>query len=875
MRRLIQMVRAWRARRREEQEMAEEFQFHLDQATERHRRRGMSREEARRAALIEFGGVEGHKETARDDQPTRWIENAAQDLRYAFRTLGRQPGFTTAVVLTMTLSIGATTAMFSVVNGVLLRPLPFPESGSIAFVGWDFGKGRVSNNLTGFQVEFLRERSELIEALATFVPLEFDLGAPGTERVVRGLQVSDDFFGVVGLGPALGRVFAGNEQLSGGPDVVIVSDAMWRSEFGADPAILGRTVRVGDRLHRIVGVMPAGFQFPSAPDHIGILVPMRFRPDRRDEGHNFEAIARVAGGGSRSTLAVDLSRAGAAFRLEHPDLVQDANEGFVARTFSDLYAGDLRTTLWVLFAAVASLLLIGCANAANLVLARSMARSREIVLRTAIGAGRGRIVRQLLTEGLALAAIAGALGTVAGLWGVRLLMALAPRALPRAQEIGLDWRVLALALGAIMASGLVFGLVAGLPARRLSLASALGARWSGGSSRLKFRGALLVGQTAVAAVMLVCAGLLAASFFHLRQLDPGFDPADVLTVRIPKLPASYSNASRQVLETALLDRVRRLPGVEAAGMISSFPLERGVNLPVSIEGRPERAEGSVELRAVSPGTLEALRLRLLAGRLLDQGDVVEGVHRAVVSETFARHFFPDANPIGQRIEINRYKGQWFGGYRGGTEIIGVVGDVRDRALTRAPRWTVYAPIDRGESSSPRFVVRARHHEPVQREIERVVAAETGNSPALVFRPLPELVAGSIAPQRYAALIVLTFAGGALLLTVIGTAGVLGYSVHRARHETGIRVALGARPAAIIGTVVGRGMRWVVVGTGIGITITLSVTRFLESMLFGVTAREPAVFLAGAVVLVTTALVACMLPAVRAARVDPVIALRNE
>jgi predicted permease len=375
--------------------------------------------------------------------------------------------------------------------------------------------------------------------------------------------------------------------------------------------------------------------------------------------------------------------------------------------------------------------------------------------------------------------------------------------------------------------------------------------------------------------MLVSAGLLAASFFHLRQLDPGYDPTDVLTIRVAKLPAAYTNANRQALETTLLDRVRRLPGVEAAGMISSFPLERGVNLPVSVEGRPERAEGSVELRAVSPGTLEALRLRLLAGRLLDQSDVAEGVHRAVISETFARHFFPGANPIGQRIEINRYKGQWFGGYRGGTEIIGVVGDVRDRALTRAPRWTVYAPIDRGESSSPRFVVRARHHEAVQREIERVVAAESGNIAALIFRPLPEVVAGSIAPQRYAALIVLTFAGGALLLTVIGTAGVLSYTVQRARHETGIRVALGARPGAIIGTVVSRGMRWVVIGTSIGIALTLAVTPFLEAMLFGVRAREPAVFLMGAVVLVTTALVACLLPAVRAARVDPLIALRNE
>ena len=871
-------LREWRDRAGVEREMDEELRFHVDMATRRYIERGLPEREARRLALRDFGGIERHKEEARDRRPTQWLEQAAQDLRYAGRTIRRSPGFASAVILTLALGMGAVTAIFSVVNGVLLRPLPFPDPDRLVYLGWDWGTGGVANSLTGYQLEYVRRHSRAVEGVATYRTLESDVGDPALFRMARGLRVSEDFFRVAGVAPVHGRAFTDAENRPGGEAVAIVSDAFWRRELGGDPAVVGSTLRLGGGTPTVVGVMPPRFRFPGAPEYTDVLLPLRLEPNPRDEGHNYEAFTRLRAGWSRDAAERELESVMQRMRTEHPELFGNPREGIGLLGFNDMYVGELGRTLWMLLAAVGCVLLISCANAANLLLARAVAREREIVVRAALGAGRGRILRQLLIEGIALSIVAGVVGTVVGGWSLSALLSLVPRSLPRADEIGLDIRVLALTAGIIAVTGIMFGLVAALPTSRLDLASSLRERARGGAHRGGLRELLVIAETAFAIVLLAGAGLFIASFARLRGVDPGFSTQSVVAVRYGRMPREFSEERRSAFDRALLERVRAIPGVEAAGGVSNFPLERGMNIPVAIEGRPAAAEGDVEWRAMTPGYLDALEVPLRGGRGFTEGDRGGAPRVAIVNEAFARHFFPNEDPIGQRVEIGKWKGEWLSpGFAGAAEIVGVVADVRELGLDRLPKRTVIVPVAQWPGGIGQTGLVARTSQPslLEREVAGIVRSIDATVAAPSVEQLSSIVGASIREQRFQMVLLSVFAASALVLTAIGVFAVLSYSVRDRAREIGVRIALGAQAGSVIRLVVGRGLLLVGIGSAIGLAVALLASRLLDAMLYDVTPTDPVVLISAVGLLLAIALVAAWIPARRAALVDPLAALRAE
>ncbi len=871
-------MRAWRHRPDVEREMDEELRFHVDMATKRNIERGLTAREARRLALRDFGGIERHKEEVRETRPTLWLDQAAQDLRYAGRTLRRSPGFASAVILTLALGMGAVTAIFSVVNGVLLRPLPFPDPDRIVYLGWYWGTGTPINSLTGYQLEYVRRHSQAVEGVATYRTFESEIGDPALFRVAQGLRVSEDFFRVVGITPVRGRAFTDDESRPGGDAVAVVSDAFWRRELGGDASAVGSTLRLGDATPTVVGIMPQSFRFPGAPENTDVLLPFRFVPNPRDEGHNYEAFTRLGAGWSRDAAERELEGVIRTMRTEHPELFGNPNEGIRLLSFSQMYVRELGRTLWVLLAAVGCVLLISCANAANLLLARAVAREREIVVRAALGAGRGRILRQLLIEGIALSIIAGVVGTVVGGWSLSALLSLVPRSLPRGDEIGLDIRVVALTAGMITVTGIVFGLVAALPTSRLDLAASLRDRMRGGANRGRLRETLVIAETAFAIVLLAGAGLFIASFARLRGVDPGFSTESAVAVRFGRMPRDYGEERRGVFERGLLERIRGLPGVEAVGGTSSFPLERGVNIPVAIEGRPDNAEGDVEWRATTAGYLDALEVPLLRGRAFTESDRVGAPRVAIVNEAFVQRFFPDENPLGQRVEIGKYKERWIApGFEGGVEIIGVVGDVRDIQLDRAPKRTVIVPLAQwpGMIDQAGLVVRTSQPSLLEREIAGIVRTIDAAVPTPAVEELSSIVGASIREERFQMVLLTVFAGSALLLTAIGVFAVLSYTVRDRAREIGVRIALGAQPGSVVRLVVGRGLLLVGIGAAIGLAVALLASRLLVAMLYDVAPTDPVVLVSAVGLLIAIALIAAWIPARRAAGVDPLVALRTE
>jgi predicted permease len=560
-----------------ERDMDEEMRFHLEMATRRNVERGMTPDDAKRKALAAFGGVPQHREAALEAVPGHWLDELRLDLRYALRTLRRNPGFAASVVLTLALGIGATTAIFSVVNGVLLRPLPIRDPDRLTFVGWDFGKGGPSS-LSPYKIDYLRRQSRSFVGLTTYRNAEHNLGGPNG-RGVLGLRIAPDFFDVIGASPILGRGFTGEEEKPGGPAVIVLSDALWRNELGADRSVIGKQIRLDDSTYTVVGVTSPTFHVPgNSPDEVAFLVPLRLEIDVREKGHNYVAIARLDSTRTREQVLADLESVSRAFVAEHPEIAANGTaEQYRLAAFDELYIGpQLRRTLFVLLGAVICVLLIAAANAANLLLARAATREREITVRAALGAKRSRIVRQLLSEGMVLSVVSGIAGVVLGTWGVRVMLALSPKQLPRADEIGLDYRVLAFSAGVVLLTGLVFGLTAAIPAGRLRLSSVLGERARGAAASQRSRDVLVMSETAFAIVLLAGAGLLLSSFARLRRVDPGFTAENVTAVRFGRMPEGYDNAEAiWRLERQLIDRLAEVPGVQNVAGLPNFPLERG------------------------------------------------------------------------------------------------------------------------------------------------------------------------------------------------------------------------------------------------------------------------------------------------------------
>jgi putative ABC transport system permease protein len=808
-------------------------------------------------------------------QRQRWEDEMFQDIRYGIRMMLKQKGFTVVAVLTLALGIGANTAIFSVVNAVLLRPLPFTEPERILWIGGWAGSDK-EQGVTPADFLDYQEQSQSFEPLAASVSegVPMNLSGDGEPERLKGALVTANYLDVFGVKPALGRTFVAEEGQEEGARVVVLSHALWTRRFGADPAVVNQTITLDKRQFTVVGVMPPQFQYPPG---VEVWQPFSFPaspqgPFRSRELHFLRPVAKLKPGVSRAQAQAEVE--GIARRLQTLYPKTNANRSLFLMPLQERVVGNIRLTLLVLLGAVGFVLLIACANVANLLLARAAARQKEIAVRLALGASRGRVVRQLLTESLTLALAGGAAGALLANWGVKLLVTLAAAYLPRVDEIRVDTPVLVFTLAVALLTGLLFGLVPALQSMRLDLTEALkegGRSAGGGTHRQRTLSLLVVGEMALAVVLLIGAGLLVNSFVRLRQVGSGFDEKNLLTVRVD-LPNPYGQPERKALFfDQLQQRVAALPGVEAVGLVTELPLARqSADLPFNIEGRPPQAAGQVphaDIRNVNHDYFRAMRIPLRTGRYFTEAEVHDSAKVILISEVLAQRFFADENPLGQRLRLSSLSKEPY-------EIIGIVGDVRHRGLNAELRQTIYFPT-LGLGYSNLVIRTATDPASLAAAVRKEVTAIDPNQPVANVKTMEQWVSESVAQPRFRTLLLGVFSAVALLLSVIGIYGVMSYAVAQRVHELGIRMALGAGADDVLRLVIGQGMKLALAGVTIGLLAAFVLTRLLKDLLFGVQATDPLTFTAIALLLTLVALLACYLPARRATKVDPLTALRHE
>jgi putative ABC transport system permease protein len=802
------------------------------------------------------------------------MTNLLQDLRFAVRMMRKRPGFTAVVVLTLALGIGANTAIFSVVNAVLLKSLPYRNADRLVWVAGNIRGGTSRASVSPPDYLDYRAQNTVFEefATSTSVPFPVNLTGAGEPERLTGSLVTANYFRAFGVEPALGRVFDAEEERAAPAPVAVLSDGFWKRRLGGDPSVVGKTLTLDGKAVTVVGVAPPSFQYPAGTE---LWLPLDFdQPDMKIRpAHFLRPIGLLKPG-----VTIEQARAETdliAGRLE--EQYPDSNKGWSLTLvpLQEQVVGGVRTSLWVLLGAVGFVLLIACANVSNLTLARAAGRHRELALRTALGASRWRVVRQQLTESLLLGVAGGGLGLLLAVWGVDALTALGAGDIPRTREIGVDGRVLAFTAALSVLTGLAFGLLPALRASRPNLNEVLkdAGRGTSGPRRGRVRAALVVSEIALALTLLVGAGLLVKSFVGLLRVNPGFDPAHVLTLRIDLARARYAKPGQAAAFFGELQRrVAALPGVEAAGMVSELPLSGQPNdLYFYVAGRPpQTAEQKVtaDFRRVNHDYFRAMRIPLLRGRTFTEQEVTSDAKVLVINETLAREFFPDEDPLGKRLVTGMGAPEEF-------EIVGVVADVRHRSLEGDVYQMMYLPSLRVGRTN--LVVRTSSPDPLTlaNAVRGEVAAIDRDQPVSAVMTMEEVVSGSVAQQRFRTLLLAAFAAVALLLAGVGIYGVISYSVTHRTHEIGIRMALGAGAADILKMVVGQGMALALAGVVVGLLAALALTRVLSSLLFGVTATDAVTFAAVSLLIAAVALLACLIPARRATKVDPMIALRYE
>jgi putative ABC transport system permease protein len=862
-----------------ERELTEEVGSYVQLLTEKKMNEGMNEQEARRAAMVEVGGVEQVKEEVRAGRTGFAIETFFQDLRYGMRSLLKKPGFTLTAVIALALGIGANTAIFSVINGVLLRSLSYANPERIVML-WEHSltseTTRLQNVISPANFLDWQKQSTSFEHMAAVGDLRVNLtGGTGEPEEIKVQLVSQPFFAALGVQPLAGRAFLPEEDKTGNELVIILSHELWQTRFASDPQILGKQATINGRQRTIVGVMPPGFHFLD--NQVRAWVPLALDPAfdyRNKTGRYLRAVARLKPGVTVRQAQGEL--AGIAKQLEQAFPEKNTGWGVNLVPMHEQVVGEIRPVLVVLFAAVAFVLLIACANVANLLLARAASRQKELALRAALGAGRVRLVRQMLTESVLLSLMGGVLGVLLAFWGIQFLIGFGPDNIPRLNEISIDLRVLGFTFGISLLCGVLFGLIPALQASRPDLNDALkeGSRGSTGGRSGMFRNVFVIAEVSLALVLLIGAGLMIRSFMRLQSVETGFNPENVLTMRL-QLPKKNYPEPHQIVNffKQAQDRIAALPGVQAVGAISYLPLTGGLASrdAFKIAGQPAPLPGQepgVEVRVITPTYFRAMGIPLLKGRLLDERDVKES-RVLLINETMARRYFPGVDPVGKQMEVF-----WDGS--GPDEIVGVVGDIRESTLNKEPEPAIYWSHAREPYSGMALVVRtsgdaSRFATAVQKEIR----ALDPDQPVSDVRTMKEVIAKSIARPRFNTLLLTIFAGVALVLASVGLYGVMNYSATQRTHEVGIRMALGATRTDIMRLVVGNGMLLTLIGIGIGVAASLLLTRVMASLLFGVTATDVPTFLGVSAVLSAVALIANYIPARRATRVDPVIALRYE
>ncbi|HJU55633.1 MAG TPA: ABC transporter permease [Pyrinomonadaceae bacterium] len=801
-----------------------------------------------------------------------------QDLRYGARMLLKSPGVACVALLAIALGIGANTTIFSVVSSVLLRPLPFAAPDQLVKV-WTTDAMRGRNDLPVSYPNFAdwRSQSQTFETMTAYAEASATLSGEETPEQIKGVAVTADMFPVLGVKPLVGRPFTAEEEKPGSAPVVVISHGLWQRRFGSDRKVVGQQVTLDGKSTTIVGVMPPGFKFPldaQAPELWAPLDPASEINQSRGSRY-LSVVARLKAGSTLQQAQAEMETISQRLTDEHP--TYNTGRGTRLITLYDDTVGEIRPALLVLLGAVGCVLLIACANVANILLARAAGRHKEMALRTALGASRRRIIRQLLTESMLLACIGGIAGLLLALWGVDVLVSFIPEGVPRAQEITVDARALGFTLGVSFLTGVIFGLAPALSSSRLNLNESLkeGGRGStDGLRRNRVRGLLVVSEIALSLMLLIGAGLLIKSFQRLRDINPGFNPERVLTMSLSLPEAKYEEPLRQGLFFQELDkRVAQLPGVEVVGLVDPLPLS-GDNKTTTftIDGQPAASPAdrlSANVRTVNAEYLSAMGIPLIKGRGFTERDAKDAPQVMLVNETLARRFFPGEDPVGKRATVYPFETP--------CEIVGVVGDVKHRGLDVESGPEFYISYLQAPQPSMYLVARTTLAEPgaLASSIQSAVQQIDKDQPIADVRTMSQLLNEATAARRFNMLLLGVFALLALVLASVGIFGVMSYMVTQRTHEIGIRMALGARVSDVVRLIVGRGMTLVLIGVSVGLVGAFAVTRVMKGLLYGVSATDPLTFVGVSLVLSAVALVACLIPARRAARVDPMIALRNE
>ena len=816
------------------------------------------------------------------------------DIRYGLRQLIKHPAFTIIAILTLALGIGANTAIFSVVNAVLLKPLPFPEPDQLIAVGMTDTRQKGETNLNSLSYpDFFdfRDQNRTLTSMAVYRDRSFALTSEEGATSLHGAKVSAQFFDVLGIKPVMGRAFVADDDEGGGGAggfKVIISHDFWKRHFGGDQNVIGRRITLDRRDYNVIGVMPPGFQFPIQNDPLDFYVsisedaanPDGSTPTTKQRGnHSLQAIARLKPGATIQQAQSDLSAIAAALTRQYPD--SNTHFGVLTKSLREEMVGDMRTALYILFGAVVCVLLIANANVANLLLARASARGKEIALRAAMGASRGRIIRQLLTESVLLSGLGGGFGLIVAQWGTEALVQTVPQNIPRISTIQLDATVLIFTLLVSLVTGVVFGLVPAWQASHVDLNSSLksGSRsGSAGEGKGRVRNALIMAEVAIALVLLISAGLLIQSFARLGRVQPGLRTERLLTARVGLPDVAYpKNENIIAFFDQFMPRVRAIPGVESASAILPLPLS-GSNMVTSFDIEesplPEGQRAGAPVRIIATDYFKTAGIPVRQGRVFDDRDRWESAPVVIVNERFAQKYFPGQNVVGKRIKPGFAADETGEKMR---EIVGVVGNVKHLSLKNEDSPEMYLPHPQMPFQVMSIVIRTKVSDPsaITNSLRKELAAMDRTIPLTSVRVFEEYISRSLARPRFNTLLLSIFAGTALVLTAIGIYGVLAYSVAQRTSEIGIRIALGAGKSSIFRLIVGQAMALVGISLVLGVAGAFAATRLLSSLLFGISATDPLTFAMSAVLLLLVALVACWLPALRATKIDPTVALRSE
>ena len=811
------------------------------------------------------------------------MDGLNKDLRFAFRGLLKRPAFTAIAIVTLGLGIGATTAIFSVVNSVMLRRLPYPTADRIVAIRELNPEGRRVQT-TGPNFLDWRAQNTVFEHLAAIKRTSINLALPDRSERISFAQTSANFFNVFGVGPQLGRLFVSGDEQAGHAPVVVLSDALWRRSFGADPGVVGQQISLNAESYTVIGVAPAGFQYP---DKVELwLPPLKLAPEfnreveptqRRGMGY-LNVVGLLKPGVTVAQAASEMETITSRLRQQYPET---NNRRFNAvLSLHQHLTGDSNTMLWLLFGAVMFVLLIACANVANLLLASATSRSREIAIRVSLGASRWRVMRQLLTESALLALAGGALGLALSSWGVTMLTKLLPQEFPRLNEIGMDWRVFGFTLAASLLTGFIFGFAPALHISKTDVQEAMkeSGRGTAGSKRhTRLRHALIVAEVALSVVLLAGAGLLFRSFMRLQAVNAGFTPQQVLTAQLsPAGPQFADDPAIISFYERVLERARVIPGVESAGVINTLPLSGGPTIAYRIDGRPILTVDKwvpTNFRTVSPDYFRAMNIPVLQGRTFTPDDRTGAPRKLMINQALAQRDFPNEDPVGKRITLGNTDENnqpiWF-------EIVGVTANVRSEELREEAPPELYFSAKQLTFQNMAIVVRSTiEPESLAPALRQAVAEVDRTVPVAQVQTMEHIVSESVTQPRFNLFLVGLFGGIALLLSAAGIYGVTSYTVTQRTHELGIRLALGAQVSDVLKLVLGQGLSVIVIGLVVGLAASFALLRLMKSLLFGVGENDPLTFAAITLVLFLVALFACYVPARRATKVDPLEALRYE